>query len=114
MEIFHGPHRDLKLLERSPDYSKFGPIGFCIHMRNQCGEQVKIKSQPVLAEKVPEGNIGSVNDGTGNSLKNKYRYTCHGCGLNFHVLRDCPKKITYNCSGDDGSGGSESKGSEKL
>ena len=52
MEKYHGPHRDSKLLERYPYYSKFGPIGVCIHMQEQYGEQVKIKSWPILADKI--------------------------------------------------------------
>ena len=33
LEKSHGPHKDLKLLEKSPDYEKYIPLGICVTMR---------------------------------------------------------------------------------
>ena len=63
----HGPHRNPKLLESLPNYSNFEPIGVYIHMREQYGEQVNIKSWPALTTTIPQGNLGNFQEGSGRS-----------------------------------------------
>ena len=65
MEKAHGPHRNPKLLESLPNYSKFGPIGVCIHMRDQYGKEFKIKSWISLVSTTPQVNIGNVQKSSG-------------------------------------------------
>ena len=103
-EKVHGPHRNPKLLKSSSGYSKFEPLRVCIQMREQCGEQVKIKSWPALTANIPQGNLGKVQEGSEkDSQKNKNSYKYHGCGSNYHFLRDCPKK--NEAGGINGGGG---------
>ena len=71
MEKADGPHRDPKLLEISPNYSKFGPIGVCINMREQYGEQVKIKSWSALSATIPQSNLGNFQERSGKESQKK-------------------------------------------
>ena len=43
MEKAHGPHRDPKLLESSPDYKEYGPLGVCVKMREAYSDLVTTK-----------------------------------------------------------------------
>jgi len=71
MEKAHGPHRNTKFLDSLSRYSKFGPIGVCIHMREQYGEQVKSKSWPALTATIPQGNLENVQEGSEKESQKK-------------------------------------------
>jgi len=62
MEKAHGPHRDPKLLEHTPGYKLYGPLGICVSMRESYLDLISTKQWSALIATLPSSNLGYVQD----------------------------------------------------
>ena len=113
MEKDHGPHRDPKLLENETSYTKYGPLGLCVVIRERYSDLVTTGQWPALAEKIPNptSNLGAAN--VNESQKNANGMKCHIYGSEFHLRANYPKRETgtSNGNGTGTEGGNETKSS---